>query len=173
MKYALACLVLVVYGVALAQTSPKVATIKFKPVLELVNTVNLLAQMDAKIETTFAKAQAAPLLEVLKPLRTDANLEPDEAQKALTAIEQSILSPLQRKTLDAKRAEQRKLYERRRTQMTRVAEGGPNPLGVYTLSVPGGPLIIQALQKGEAFNPFRTGPNAEMLQKFIAALEQR
>ncbi len=172
MKYILGAL-LVGFGVALAQTSSPTKMIQFKPVLELVNTVNILAQMDTKPATMFIKAQAAPLLEVLKPLQNDANLEPSEAQMALSVIETKVLSPLQRQTLNAKREEQKKLYERRRTQMTRVSEGGANPLGVYTLSVPGGPVILQALQKGEAFNPFQKGPNAEMLKKFIAELEKR
>jgi hypothetical protein len=171
MKYLLSAFVLSL-GVTLAQTSNSNKVIQFKPVLELVNTVSILAQMDAKPATMFTKLQAAPLLEVLKPLQTDTNLEPSEAQAALNRLEARISEP-QRQTLNAKREEQKKLYERRRTQMTRVSEGGPNPLGVYTLSVPGGPVIIQALQKGEAFNPFQKGPNADMLKKFIAALDTR
>jgi hypothetical protein len=169
-KYMLSVLILGL-SVAMAQTS-SVKLVKFQPVLELVNTVNLLSQMDAKPATMFSKTQAAKLLEVLPPLLTDTNLEPSEAQIALQKLD-GITNAVQRQTLLEKREEQKKLYQKRRTQMTRVSEGGPNVLGLYAFVVPGGSLIVQSLQKGEDFNPFQKGPNAEMLRIWIALLEKR
>jgi hypothetical protein len=169
-KYMLSLLILGL-GVALAQTV-NTKLVKFQPMLELVNTVNLLSQMDAKPPTMFSKTQATELLEVLRPLLTDTNLEPAEAQMTLQKLGE-IVNDAQRQTLIEKREEQKKLYQKRRTQMTRVSEGGANVLGLYAFVVPGGSLIVQSLQKGENPNPFQKGPNAEMLRTWIALLEKR
>jgi hypothetical protein len=171
MKYFLS---LIVFGFCLAVAQP--TTIKkldqYQPVLELMNTINIITQIDTMPGMAFNKNQTKPLLELLNGLGSKTKLEPAEAQSALKTLETKILTPAQLKALLQKRLELQALAQKRRRQI-RVSEGGSSALNLYSLTVPGARAFITTLEKGETINPFRIDPNLGILKKFVETLETR
>ena len=171
MKYVLS---LIVFGFcfALAQPTMTKTLDQYQPVLELMNTVNIVTQIDVMPGLAFGKNQSKPMLELLRGLASNTKLEPDDAQGILKTLETNILTPAQVKALVQKRLELKALAQKRRTQI-RVSEGGSNALNLYSLTVPGARAFISILEKGETVNPFRVDPNLGILKKFLGRLETR
>ncbi len=176
MKYVLS---LIVFGfclglaqLALAQPTMTKNLDHYQPVLELMNTVNIVTQIDAVPGLAFNKSQSKPLLDLLHDLSATAKLEPDAALSMLKTLEAKILTPTQFKALGQKRLELKALAQKRRTQV-RVSEGGSSALNLYSLTVPGARAFITILEKGESVNPFRVDPNLGILKKFVSTLETR
>lgn len=171
MKYILS---LIVFGFCLAFAQPTMTKTldQYQPVLELMNTVNIVTQIDAMPGLTFSKSQSKPLLELLRGLNASAKLEPETAQGILKTLETKILTPAQLKALMQKRVELQALAQKRRTQV-RVSEGGSSVLSLYSLTVPGARAFILTLEKGESANPFLFDPNKGILKKFVGSLETR
>lgn len=171
MKYFLS---LIVFGFCLALAQPTMTKTldQYQPVLELMNTVNIVTQIDAMPGLAFGKNQSKPLLELLRGLNASVKLEPETAQGILKTLETKILTSAQFKALVQKRLELQALAQKRRTQV-RVSEGGSSALNLYSLTVPGARAFITILEKGESVNPFRFDPILGILKKFVGSLETR
>ncbi len=171
MKYLLS---LIVFGFCFAYSQPVMTKTldQYLPVLELMNTVNIVTQIDTMPGLAFGKNQSKPMLELLNGLGSKTKLEPEAAQVMLKTLETKILTPTQNKILIQKRLELQALAQKRRTQV-RLSEGGSSALNLYSLTVPGARAFITILEKGESVNPFRVDPNMGILKKFVGSLETR
>ncbi len=123
--------------------------------------------MDKQRNLALTKAQAGRLLPILRRLQTLPDLKPEEAERILTEVEDRILTPAQLKWLDTRRLELER--ERRARQGQGLPQGGQGGQAQQGQ----GQGMFQALLRGEAFNPFRSGPAAETLKELIARLEGR
>ena len=159
---------------------------KYQPVMDLVSTVNLMADMDKEKAVAITKDQAKKLVPILKDLGSRADLKPADATKILTNIEDKILTDKQVTWMDDTRL---KRQEERRKQA--AANGGSNG-GVRLPGVPGtgngqnanrpagagGPggdrrAQMEAMLNGKPFNPFKAGRGQENLKALVALIAKR
>jgi hypothetical protein len=161
---------------------------KYQPVMDLVSTVNMLAEMDKVKAVAITKAQAKKLAPVLKELGSRADLKPADATKILTNLEDKILTDKQVTWLDDARL---KRQEERRKQ---AAANAANGTGIRLPGVPGtgqvgqnanrpagagGPnsgdrkAQMDAMLNGKPFNPFKVGRGQENLKALSTLVAKR
>lgn len=175
---------------ALAQTAPgnsgqpnaqmQAAFKKYQPVMDLVSTLNLMADMDKVQAVAITKDQAKKLAPVLKDLGSRADLKPADATKILTNLEDKILTDKQVTWLDDTHL---KRQEEQRKQTAANAANG-------TVRLPGVPGVGQnanrpvgaggdrraqmdAMLSGKPFNPFKVGRGQENLKVLTALIAKR
>ena len=162
---------------------------QMQPINDLSQTVRLLPELEKNKATAATKTQAKSLLTLLATLQKAAAIQPNDAKKYLTQIEDKILSDKQLTALDALVIKAEKEREAQRTQRQ---AGGQSGAGVRIPGLPGGigggqrpagqggsgaNAGGQNAQGGQfdptKFNPFKTGRGADALKTYIAALQKK
>ncbi|RIH82493.1 hypothetical protein Mlute_02475 [Meiothermus luteus] len=172
MKRTVAFWTLLALGLALAQGGPPNLSPEtrqrfeaYRPVFELVATIGLMEELDKQRDLSLTKAQAQRLLPILRDLQNRPDLKPAEAAKALSTIEDSILTPAQLKWMDETLLKRRE--EARQRQGQNPQAGSPQAPG-------GRGGLFQAIAQGRPYNPFREQPRAaESLKNLITLLSKR
>ncbi|WP_231557335.1 hypothetical protein [Deinococcus sp. YIM 77859] len=155
---------------------------QMQPVMDLVQTVRLLPELEKNRATAVTKAQAKQLLPILTALQKAKVVQPNDAQKYLTQIEDKILTARQLTALDDLLLKAEQEREARRAQ----ARSGPNgggqgQLGLRLPGVPGrlggpsGGTGQNAGARGQSgpFHPFAQGRGADALKQYIAVLQKK
>ncbi|SMB77852.1 hypothetical protein [Deinococcus hopiensis] len=156
---------------------------QMQPILDLSQTVRLLPDLEKNKATALTKAQAKSLLTILTTLQKASAVQPNDAKKYLTQIEDKILTDKQLTALDAAmlKAEKEREAQRARRQSGQGAgaripgvpggflpgAGGRRPGGQNAQGQNG-----QGGQPGQ-FNPFKQGRGADELKKYISALQKK
>lgn len=137
-----------------------------QPVTDLAQTVRLLPDLEKNKATALSKTQAAQLLPILTTLQKAAAVQPNDAKKYLTQIEDKILTAKQLTALDGLflKAEKEREAQRAQTQ----GQGGNRPAGQGG----GRPGQGQAGQPGQ-FNPFKQDRLADGLKAYVALLKKK
>lgn len=158
-----------------------------QPVLDLAQTVRLLPTLEKNKTTAMTKAQARALLPLLTALQKASSVQPNDARKYLTQIEDKILTSRQLSTLDDLTLKAEQEREARRTQTQRSSQTGQGA------RLPGAGLIAGAGRapgqdqntqgrpaQGQAtqgqpgtFNPFRQARTADDLKAYITLLQKK
>jgi hypothetical protein len=163
---------------------------KYQPVMDLVGTVNLLAEMDKVQAVAISKDQAKKLAPILKDLGSRADLKPADATKILTNLEDKILTDKQVTWLDdaqLKRQEERRKRAAQTTGSSVRLPGLPSAGSVGAgqagagqnanrpAGAPGGDRQAQmeAMLNGKPFNPFKSRRGQENLKALTALVAKR
>ncbi|MDV6376264.1 hypothetical protein [Deinococcus arenicola] len=158
---------------------------------DLSQTVRLLPDLEKNKATATTKAQAKSLLTIFTALQKAAAIQPNDAKKYLTQIEDKILTDKQLTALDALVIKAEKEREAQRTQRQAGSQTGA---GVRIPGMPGGiggqgganrggqnragaTTGGQNAQGGQfdptKFNPFKTGRGADALKAYVAMLQKK
>ena len=159
-----------------------------QPVNDLAQTVRLLPDLEKNKATALTKAQAKLLLPILTTIQKATSVQPNDAKKYLTQIEDKILTAKQLTALDSLMLKAEQDREARRTQAQRSGQtqgqrvpGLPGGLGTMM----GGQGQRPAGQTGQGqgaqgqggqpgqFNPFKQGRMAEQLAAYIKVLQKK
>lgn len=158
---------------------------QMQPVMDLAQTVRLLPELEKNRATAVTKAQAKSLITILTALQKAKAVQPNDARKYLTQIEDKILTRRQLTALDSLLIEAEEERAARRAQ----AQSGQSQ-GQMGMRIPGIPGQIGAAQQGQqrsgatgtaaarlpqddAFNPFLQGPTADSLKSYLALLRKK
>ncbi|GGR47689.1 hypothetical protein GCM10008959_06110 [Deinococcus seoulensis] len=154
-----------------------------QPITDLAQTVRLLPDLEKNRATALTKAQAAQLLPILTTLQKAAAVQPNDAKKYLTQIEDKILTAKQLTALDGLFLKAEKEREAQRAQRqssgqnagTRIP-GLPGGVGGFGGNRSGGQNAQgqngQGGQPGQ-FNPFKQERTAEQLKAYVALLKKK
>ncbi|GGS16119.1 hypothetical protein [Deinococcus knuensis] len=154
-----------------------------QPITDLAQTVRLLPDLEKNKATALTKAQAAQLLPILTTLQKAAAVQPNDAKKYLTQIEDKILTAKQLTALDGLFLKAEKEREAQRAQRqssgqnagTRIP-GLPGGVGGFGGNRSGGQNAQgqngQGGQPGQ-FNPFKQERTAEQLKAYVALLKKK
>lgn len=157
-----------------------------QPVNDLAQTVRLLPDLEQNKVTALTRAQAKLLLPLLTSIQKATSVQPNDAKKYLTQIEDRILTARQLTALDSLMLKAEQDREARRTQAQRSGQtqgqrvpglpgglgtlmGGQRPAG-QTGQGQGGQG--QGGQPGQ-FNPFKQGRMADQLGAYIKVLQKK
>lgn len=159
-----------------------------QPVTDLAQTVRLLPDLEKNKATALTRAQAKLLLPILTTIQKASSVQPNDARKYLTQIEDKILTARQLTALDSLMLKAEQDREARRTQAQRSGQtqgqrvpGMPGGLGTLM----GGQGQRPAGQPGQGqggqgqggqpgpFNPFKQGRMAEQLGAYIKVLQKK
>ncbi|MCD0169850.1 hypothetical protein [Deinococcus sp. 23YEL01] len=141
-----------------------------QPVTDLAQTVRLLPDLEKNKATALSKAQAAQLLPILTTLQKAAAVQPNDARKYLTQIEDKILTSKQLTALDGLFLKAEKEREAQRAQ-TQGQGGGNRPAG-QGVGRPDQNGQGQGGQPGQ-FNPFKQDRLADGLKAYVALLKKK
>lgn len=155
---------------------------QMQPIFDLSQTIRLLPDLEKNKATALSKTQAQTLLPILTTLQKANAIQPNDAKKYLTQIEDKILTEKQLTALDALVIKAQKEREAARAQ--RQASGQtPRIPGVPGGLIPGQrPNTNQNGQNAQGqngqngqrqFNPFKQGRGAEALKAYIAVLQKK
>lgn len=158
-----------------------------QPVLDLAQTVRLLPDLEKNKATALTKAQAGQLLPILTAIQKATSVQPNDAKKCLTQIEDRILTDRQLTALDSLMLKAEQEREARRTQgsqgggQAQRVPGLPGSLGGVLGGQgqrPGGAGQAPAGQSGQGgqpgtFNPFKQGRAAGQLGAYIKVLQKK
>ncbi|MFK7603817.1 hypothetical protein ACI3L1_16560 [Deinococcus sp. SM5_A1] len=157
---------------------------------DLAQDIRLLPELEKNKATAMSKAQAKQLLPILTGLQKAVSVQPNDAKKYLSQIEDKILSDRQLTALDdlALKAEQQRTAQRAQRQAGTGGQGA----GVRIPGLPGGfgggqrpggqggNAANAGGQNGQGgqfdpskFNPFKTGRGADALKAYIAVLQKK
>ena len=161
---------------------------QMQPINDLSQTVQILPELEKNKATAVNKTQAKSLLTLFASLQKATAIQPDDAKKYLTQIEDKILSDKQLTALDALVIKAEKEREAQRTQRQAGSQGGA---GVRIPGLPGGVGGQRPAGQGAGganaggqnaqggqfdltrFNPFKTGRGADALKTYIAVLQKK
>ncbi|GGK94297.1 hypothetical protein [Deinococcus radiotolerans] len=159
-----------------------------QPVLDLAQDLRLLPDLEKNKATALTKAQAKQLLPILTAIQKASSVQPNDAKKYLTQIEDKILTGKQLTAMDDLQLKAEQEREARRTQAQRSSTQGqgqrvpglPGGLGGFLGGQgqrPGGAGQAGPGQtsQGQAgtFNPFKQGRMADQLKAYIALLQKK
>ena len=165
-----------------------------QPVTDLAQTVRLLPDLEKNKATALTRAQAKQLLPLLTTIQKASSVQPNDAKKYLTQIEDKILTGKQLTAMDdlQLKAEQEREARRTQAQRTQAQGGGTQGQGQRVPGLPGGLggfLGGQGQRPGSAgqapagqsgqggqpgtFNPFKQGRLAEQLTTYIKVLQKK
>ncbi len=157
---------------------------------DLAQDIRLLPQLEKNKATAMSKAQAKSLLSIFSALQKATSIQPNDAKKYLSQIEDKILTDRQLTAMDdlALKAEQQRTAQRAQRQ----AGAGGQGAGVRIPGLPGGfgggarpggqggNAANANGQNGQGgqfdpskFNPFKTGRGADALKAYIAVLQKK
>ncbi len=136
---------------------------KYQGWFDLQGTVSIMLEVDKQTGLAFSEDQAKKALPILKDLGNRVDLKPKEAIDFTTKLENEVVSDKQLVWMDKERL--------KRAEEQRKNNGRPNFPGGF----PSGKFIamIQAMQQGKPFNPFRGGPGEDDLKTLMGLLEKR
>ncbi|WP_019585404.1 hypothetical protein [Deinococcus apachensis] len=163
---------------------------QMQPIMDLSQTVRLLPDLEKNKATAVTKAQARQLLPILTALQKAKAVQPNDAKKYLTQIEDKILTGKQLTALDDLTLKAEQEREARRAQAQQSGQGGQG--GFRIPGVPGGLGAQRAAGTGQnragqngqgqggpgnfqpgQFNPFAQGRGADALKQYIAVLQKK
>lgn len=144
-----------------------------QPVTDLAQTVRLLPDLEKNKATALSKTQAAQLLPILTTLQKAAAVQPNDAKKYLTQIEDKILTAKQLTALDGLflKAEKEREAQRAQRQNTQGQGGGNRPAG-QGVGRPDQNGQGQGGQPGQV-NPFKQDRLADGLKAYVALLKKK
>lgn len=144
-----------------------------QPVNDLAQTVRLLPDLEKNKATALTRAQAKLLLPILTTIQKATSVQPNDAKKYLTQIEDKILTAKQLTALDSLMLKAEQDREARRTQAQR--SGGQGGQGGNGQGGPGGDRPGAPAGQGQPgqFNPFKQGRTAEQLGAYIKVLQKK
>jgi hypothetical protein len=136
---------------------------KYKGWFDLQATVNTMLEVDKQTGLAFNKDQAKKAIPILKDIGNRVDLKPKDASDITIKLENEVPNTKQLTWMDSERL--------KRAEERRKNNGRPNFAGGF----PNAKFIamIQAMQQGKPFNPFRDGPSEDDLKKLIGLLEKR
>lgn len=162
---------------------------QMQPILDLAQDIRLLPDLEKSPATAMTKAQARQLLPILTALQKASGIQPNDARKYLSQIEDKIMTDRQLTAMDdlQLKAEQERAARRAQAQASGGAGGvripgvpgagggfggggfggGQRPGGQNGAQGPGG-----TFQPGQ-FNPFKQGRQADALKAYIAVLQKK
>ncbi|BBN94111.1 hypothetical protein DEIGR_102409 [Deinococcus grandis] len=157
-----------------------------QPVNDLAQTVRLLPDLEQNKVTALTRAQAKLLLPLLTSIQKATSVQPNDAKKYLTQIEDRILTARQLTALDSLMLKAEQDREARRTQAQRSGQtqgqrvpGLPGGLGILM----GGQRPAGQTGQGQGgqgqggqpgqFNPFKQGRMADQLGAYIKVLQKK
>lgn len=160
---------------------------QMQPIMDLAQGIRLLPDLEKNKATAMTRAQAAQLLPILKALQTAQALDPNNARKYLSQIEDKILTDRQLTAMDDLALKEEKERAARRAQAQKSGQTNTRIPGV-----PGGMLggqngagqnnqngsrnaqgqAGQGSRSGQ-FNPFKQGRQADALKAYIAVLQKK
>lgn len=153
---------------------------KMRPIFDLAQDIRLLPDLEKNPATAMTKAQARQLLPILTTLQKAAAIQPNDAAKYLTQIEDKILTDKQVTAMDdlQLKAEQARAAQRAQRQasgQTPRIPGVPGGLvGGFGGQRPGAAQGQNAQNgQGGQFNPFKRGRTADLLKAYIAVLQKK
>lgn len=142
-----------------------------QPITDLAQTVRLLPDLEKNKATALTRAQAAQLLPILTTLQKAAAVQPNDAKKYLTQIEDRILTAKQLTALDGLflKAEKEREAQRGQRQNAQGQGDGNRPAGQ------GAGRPDQNGQGGQPgqFNPFKQDRLADGLKAYVALLKKK
>lgn len=158
-----------------------------QPVTDLAQTLRLLPDLEKNKTTALTKAQAKLLLPILTAVQKASSVQPGDAKKYLTQIEDKVLTDRQLTALDSLMLKAEQERAARRTQGSQgsgQAQRVPGlPGGLVGVlggqgQRPGGAGQAPTGQSGQGgqpgtFNPFRQGRLAEQLGAYIKVLQKK
>jgi len=153
-----------------------------QPIIDLSQTVRLLPELEKNKATAITKTQAKTLLTILTALQKAAAVQPNDAKKYLTQIEDDILTEKQLTALDTLviKAEKEQQAQRAARQNGQTARVPGIPGGLLGGQRPGGQNAQRQAGTGQAgqrqpgaFNPFKEGRGADALNSYIALLKKK
>lgn len=155
---------------AAADPSPELARVQ--PVLELLVTVRLLAELTAGDDFLLDAPARSALSAILRAQVTRPTLGPQDAQRTLERL-RGVLTAAQRETLDQARAglERRAALLLARSRF--AAPDGPVNLTLYRYGfmLPGGAALVRRVAASPGLNPYReAGVSAATLQRLLGQL---
>ena len=146
---------------------PKVLK-KYAPWFDLMYTVDAMARVDRQPGLAFTAKQAGAGLPILDDLGNRADLKLEEATKINKLLEDKVASDAQVKWI---------AKDRERLEAERKKKGGNEPpVGLSRPDGPPNPAVfgmIQAMNGGKPYNPFKGGPAEGDLKALRAILEKR
>lgn len=152
-----------------------------QPITDLAQTVRLLPDLEKNRATALSKAQAAQLLPILTTLQKAAAVQPNDAGKYLTQIEDKILTSKQLTALDGLFLKAEKEREAQRAQ--RQSAQGSQTAGARIPGLPGGLGALGGNRSGGQgqnaqgqpgqFNPFKQDRLADQLKAYVALLKKK
>ncbi|WP_019009235.1 hypothetical protein [Deinococcus aquatilis] len=152
-----------------------------QPIIDLSQTVRLLPELEKNKATAITRTQAKTLLTILTTLQKAA-VQPNDAKKYLTQIEDKILTEKQLTALDTLviKAEKEQQAQRAARQNGQTARVPGIPGGLLGGQRPGGQNAQRQAGTGQAgqrqpgtFNPFKEGRGADALNSYIALLKKK
>lgn len=155
---------------------------QMQPILDLSQTVRLLPELEKNRATAVTRAQAKTLLGILTTLQKANAVQPNDASKYLTQIEDRILTDRQLTALDALllKAEKEREAQRAARQSGQGTQARIPGLPGGLISGQNGPRQNGQAQNAQGqngqpgqFNPFKTGRGADELKKYIATLQKK
>ena len=165
---------------------------QFQSINDLAQDIRLLPELEKNKANALTKSQAKQLLPILTALQKATSVQPNDAKKYLSQIEDKILTDKQLTALDGLmlKAEQERAAQR--AQRGTNGAGGQGQGGVRIPGVPGGfgggfggqrpggqgaAAGGQNAQGGQfdpsKFNPFKQGRAADALKAYIAVLQKK
>jgi len=157
-----------------------------QPVTDLAQIVRLLPDLEKNKTTALTKAQAKLLLPILTAVQKASSVQPGDAKKYLTQIEDKVLTDRQLTALDSLMLKAEQEREARRTQsqgsgQAQRVPGLPGGLGGVLGGQgqrPGGAGQAPTGPSGQGgqpgtFNPFKQGRMAEQLGAYIKVLQKK
>lgn len=165
---------------------------KMQPIFDLAQDLRLLPDLEKNKATAMSKAQAAQLLPILKKLQAAQSIDPNDAKKYLSQIEDKIMTDAQVTAMDDLQLKAEKERAARRAQAQKngqsgqrfpgmppgvggVLRQGQNQNGQNARAGQNGQGSFQGGQSGQSgqFNPFKQGRQADALKAYIAVLQKK
>ncbi|GHF37946.1 hypothetical protein HNQ07_001123 [Deinococcus metalli] len=160
---------------------------QMQPIFDLAQDLRLLPDLEKTPSTAMTKAQAKQLLPILLAIQKAASVQPNDAKKYLSQIEDKIMTDKQLTAMDDL---QLKAEQERAARRAQAQAGGTTGGGVRIPGVPGaggfGPGGFGGGQRTGAqaggqgaggqpgqFNPFKQGRQADALKAYIAVLQKK
>ncbi|WP_345464854.1 hypothetical protein [Deinococcus carri] len=158
------------HSAAAADPSPDLARVQ--PVLELLVTVRLLADLTAGDDFLLDAPARSALSAILREQVTRPTLGPQDAQRTLDRL-RGVLTAAQRERLDQARAELERRAALLLARSRFAAPDGPVNLTLYRYGfmLPGGAALVRRVAASPGLNPYReAGVSAATLQRLLGQL---
>lgn len=153
-----------------------------KPIFDLAQDIRLLPDLEKNKATAMTRAQAQQLLPILTTLQKAASIQPNDAKKYLSQIEDKILTDKQLTAMDDLQLKAEQERQARAAQRQASGQSGQRlpgvPGGFFGGQRQGGQNGQNAQgqngQNGQRqFNPFKQGRSADALKAYIAVLQKK
>lgn len=161
---------------------------QMQPIMDLSQNIRLLPDLEKNKATAMTKAQAKQLLPILTALQKAQGIQPNDAKKFLSQIEDKIMTDKQLTAMDdlqlkadqeraARRAQAQRSGQSGQTRIPGMPPGVGGALGGNRTGQSGNATQGQNGGRGQfqpgQFNPFKQGRGADALKAYIAVLQKK